>query len=291
MIYDCFTFYNELELLEVRLNVLNNIVDKFVLIENIVTYTNEKKPLYYQENKKRYKKFSNKIIHVVVRDSPNVSHPWIIEHYLMAATIRGLKDAKPGDTIIISNLDEIPRPEKILEWKDKPGKLKVFEQQFFYYYLNFASTNRQWPGTKMLTFKNFLTYQDAYVIRHSPNDISIPNAGWHFSYMGGIERIREKMGTGSHQEYNNDRYNTKEKIEQAILEKRDVFDHGDKFDLVNLEQLPLYIQNNKSLYAQMFLKKKHMPFKKHYIGFLKMKHHLRLMYRYLRKQLQPILKK
>src|SRR5438045_984110 len=104
MIYDCFTFYNELELLEIRLNVLNDVVDKFVLIESIVTHTNKKKPLYYQKNKPRYKKFQNKIIHIVVEDAPNVSHTWIIEHFLMAATKRGLKNAKPNDTILISNL-------------------------------------------------------------------------------------------------------------------------------------------------------------------------------------------
>src|SRR6266446_1521151 len=200
MIYDCFTFYNELELLEIRLNVLNEVVDKFVLTENTGTYTNVKKPLYYDENKARFKKFHDKIIHVIVRDSPRVSNSWIIEHFLMAATIRGLKSARPYDLILISNLDEIPNPEKITEYRNLPGKLKAFDQQFFYYFLNFVSTNTKWFGTKMIKFEDFLTYPDAYVIRHSPNDIIIPNGGWHFSNMGGIGRIRDKMSTGSHTE-------------------------------------------------------------------------------------------
>lgn len=286
MIYDCFTFYNELELLEIRLNILNDVVDKFVLIENIVTYTNQKKPLYYQKNKARYKKFHNKIIHVIVRDAPNVSHPWIIEHYLMAAAKRGLKNAKPNDTILISNLDEIPRPEKISEWINKPGKLKVFEQQFFYYYLNFASTNKKWLGTKMLKFKDFLKYQDAYVIRHSPNVVVIKNGGWHFSYMGDIKRMLDKVATGSHQEYNNDNYNTKERFTRALLEKRDPFGHNDRFDFVAINVLPKYIQDNKEKYEDMFLERKRsIPLKKQYITFLEIKHFLRIKYRSLRKKL------
>lgn len=253
MLYDCFTFYNELELLEVRLNTLNDIVDKFVLIESTVTYTNVKKKLYYNENKKKFNKFHDKIINVIVRDSPAVSHTWIIEHYLMAATVRGLTDAKPHDTILISNLDEIPRPEKVKQWMKKKGKLKGFEQQFFYYYLNFASKNSKWVGTKMLQYKDFLTYQDAYIIRHSPIDIKIPDGGWHFSYMGGLERIQDKLRTGSHTEFNNAKYTTKEKIIQAIKDKKDLFDHGDKFDLVTLDLLPEYIRDHKEKYAAMLL--------------------------------------
>jgi beta-1,4-mannosyl-glycoprotein beta-1,4-N-acetylglucosaminyltransferase len=285
MIYDCFTFYNELDLLEIRLNTLNDVVDKFVLIESIVTYTNQKKPLYYSINKSRYK-FHNKIIHVVVRDSPNVSHTWIIEHFLMAAAQRGLKDAKPNDIILISNLDEIPNPEKILKFKNKPGKLKVFEQQFFYYYLNFASTNKKWLGTKMLTFKDFKTYMDAYVIRHSPNDVVIPYGGWHFSYMGGIKTIQDKMATGSHQEYNNSHYNTKEKIIRAILKKKDIFGHGDKFDFVSLNSLPTYLQENQKKYSEMFLvKEQDTKFNKQYMTFLEFKHILRVILRAIRKKI------
>lgn len=277
MIYDCFTFYNELDLLEIRLNMLNHVVDKFVLIESNRTYTNVKKPLYYNENKKRYKEFQDKIIHVAVKDSPNVSHPWIIEHFLMAAAIRGLRNAKKNDTILVSNLDEIPDPSKVVEFRNKKGKLKVFEQHFFYYFLNFASTNRKWLGTKMLSYADFLTYQDAYVVRHSPNSLIIKNGGWHFSYMGGIKKIREKMATGSHQEFNNDKYNTKEKIMQAIIEKRDFLNHGDKFDHIDMSELPEYIRQNVKKYKFMLIDEKKLNnYPSVYINFLKIKHFLRI---------------
>lgn len=280
MVYDCFTFYNELELLDVRLHVLNDVVDKFVLIENTITYTNLKKPLYYKENKNNFKKFHKKIIHVVVDDAPRVSHPWIIEHYLMAQTKRGLKNAKSNDVILISNLDEIPKPEKILAWKDKPGKLKVFDQAFFYYFLNFACTNRNWQGTKMIKYKDFLKYMDAYVIRHSSNYVVIPDGGWHFSYMGGIERIKEKLDTGSHPEYHNDQYNTKERISRAIMEKKDFFHHGDTFDFVSTSVLPKYLQENIGIYKSMLADpKQFFRSKRLLIPFLEIKHLLRVQYR------------
>lgn len=284
MIYDCFTFYNELELLDIRLNILDKVVDKFVLIESTITYTNLKKPLYYDKNKSKFKKFHKKIIHVIVTDSPRVTHPWIIEHFLMAAAKRGLKNAKPGDTIIISNLDEIPNPEKILEYKDKKGKLKAFEQQFFYYYLNFASTNRKWHSAKMLKYKDFLKYQDAYVIRHSKNDVIIPNGGWHLSFMGGIKRMLDKTATGSHQEFNNEKYNTKEKIMQAILEKRDAFGIGYKFDFIPIEKLPKYIQDCQNMYPEMFVNpEKETSFRPQKIFLLQQMHKGRILYRKIRK--------
>ena len=282
-IYDCFTFYNELELLEVRLGILDEVVDKFVLIESTVTYTNQPKPLYFKRNQKRFQKFKDKIIHVIVEDTPNVSNPWFIEHYLMAAAKRGLIHSKPNDTILISNLDEIPDPKKILEYKEKPGNLKAFEQRFFYYFLNLASTNHKWVGTKMIKYKNFKKYFDAYIIRHSYNDVLIKNGGWHFSYMGGLQRIRDKIATGTHQEYNNNNYNTKEKILQSIIERKDAFNHGDKFGFIEIEELPIYIQNNRNKYSSMLLPEdKRSLFKKQHLFFLELKHLARIFFRSLR---------
>src|SRR5258708_17252090 len=124
MIYDCFNFYNELDLLDIGLHELTDVVDRFVLVESTVTFTNQSKPLYYEENKTRFKAFEKKIIHIVVRDSPNVSLPWIIEHFQFAAVMRGLKNARPSDTILLSCVDELPKKEKILQWMGKKGRHK-----------------------------------------------------------------------------------------------------------------------------------------------------------------------
>ena len=86
MIYDCFTFFNELDLLEIRLNYLNEIVDKFVLVEMAKTHSNKDKPFYFEENKKRYEKFLDKIIHIKVSEYPDLTkfdeyrRNWVLEN-------------------------------------------------------------------------------------------------------------------------------------------------------------------------------------------------------------------
>lgn len=70
MVYDCFQFFNELDILKIRLNVMNDVVDKFVISEATETFSGLKKPLYYEENKEMFKEFEDKIIHVVVDDTP-----------------------------------------------------------------------------------------------------------------------------------------------------------------------------------------------------------------------------
>lgn len=75
MIYDCFTFFNELELLELRLHELADVVDKFVLVEATKTHSNKSKPLYYWENRSRFGEFHDKIIHIIVDDLPDAKDP------------------------------------------------------------------------------------------------------------------------------------------------------------------------------------------------------------------------
>lgn len=106
MIYDCFTFFNELELLELRLNELAGIVDKFVLVEATQTHTNQLKPLYFQENRARFSAFRDKIIHVVVDDLPVSKDAWVPENFQRNAIARGLVNCQPDDFILVSDLDE-----------------------------------------------------------------------------------------------------------------------------------------------------------------------------------------
>ena len=91
MIFDCFTFNDELELLEIRLNVLKDVVDRFVLVEATKTFTNKSKPLIYEENKDRFKEFADKIIHIVVDDFPDDDNPWARENWQRNKIMEGLK--------------------------------------------------------------------------------------------------------------------------------------------------------------------------------------------------------
>jgi|ERR1022692_989649 beta-1,4-mannosyl-glycoprotein beta-1,4-N-acetylglucosaminyltransferase len=109
MIYDCFTFFDELELLELRLHELGDVVDKFVWVEATKTHSNKSKPLHYQENRVLFQAFHDQIIHVVVDDMPDSNDSWVLENFQRKCIARGLVNCRPEDFILVSDLDEIPR--------------------------------------------------------------------------------------------------------------------------------------------------------------------------------------
>ena len=109
MIYDCFTFFNELELLELRLHELAGVVDKFVLVEATKTHSNQPKPLCYQENRSRFGEFQDRIIHIVVDDLPDAKNAWVLENFQRNGIGRGLTNCRPDDWVLVSDIDEIPR--------------------------------------------------------------------------------------------------------------------------------------------------------------------------------------
>lgn len=279
MLYDCFTFSNELELLDIRLHELDEVVDKFVLVESTVTFTNKKKPLLYELNKSQFKEFQKKIIHIIVDDSPDVfGNPWIIENYQFSSISKGLSKCKNDDLVLLSFVDEIPRAEKIKQWISKSGKHKAFAQNLTYYYLNyFTYDNEPWLGTRLFKYGDLLSYKSPYVARFSPEDIQIPNGGWHFSYIGGVKRIQEKIASFSHQEFNNPDYNTEEKILIAMHEGKDIFKRGLKFRFVDHERLPKYVQENREKFKEYFSEPKGVN--NSYLNYLKAKSSARSLVR------------
>jgi len=269
MVYDCFLFFNELDVLDIRLHELDKVVDKFVLVEATVTHTNKPKPLYYEENKERFKKFHKKIIHVVVKDSPDVSMTWVIERFQLSAVVRGLKNCKPNDTILYSCVDEVPSSEKIEEWKEKPGILKSFKQMKCFYFLNYVKQgeNPEHHATKMFKYKYLKKFKDIYLTIFLKPDIEIENGGWHLSYMGGIKKIQQKLASFAHQELNNDVFNTPERITIAINRGEDPFGFGWKFKIIDLEKLPKYVQDNQKKFEKLLIAKeiKMTQFRENYL--------------------------
>ena len=119
-IFDCFAFFNELTLLEIRLNELSDVVDYFVIVESEKTHQNEDKELFYFKNKDddRFKKFSDKIIHVVVKSDEFNNDTWHNERKQFDSIIKGLEIASEDDLIILGAADEIPRKETIENLKN-----------------------------------------------------------------------------------------------------------------------------------------------------------------------------
>lgn len=269
MIFDCFIFNNEMDILDIRLNELNDVVDKFVLVESTTSHTNVKKPLHFLQNKKRFSKFSKKIIHIIVDDSPQVTFPWIINQYQFDQMLVGLKNCKPNDVILMSDIDEIPKATKITEFNDGKDNLKVFEQILFNFYLNNADfANPPWQGTHMTTFKNLKKIGSPWIAKFSKPDVIIEDGGWHFSYIGDVRKIREKIAFTTHQEFNNDKYNTPEKISKALLNGEDLFKLGRKFKIVDVNLLPEYVINNQSKFKSYILENRNQTISNNKIMFL-----------------------
>ncbi len=228
-VYDCFTFYNEFELLELRLESLYSMVDCFVIVEADKTQRNEPKPFYFLENKTKFAKFLPKIRHLMM----NVSLPykgdgdWVIENAQRNYIKQGLFDAEPDDLIFVSDLDEIPNPQ-ILDniFKNQVGLLSqcllftpppsilankqvyvpcqllvraidflevspvALDQTLHRYYLDLVKKDGYWQGTILTRYKNMDKPQTLRDFRTKfPR---IPNGGWHFSSLGGIDRVIDK---------------------------------------------------------------------------------------------------
>lgn len=202
-IFDCFIFYNELELLELRLAELNETVDYFVIAEANKTHTGSSKEFIFEKNKDRFKEYLDKIIYVKVDDCPDFSkdRPPKIEYYQRNALMKGLIGlAKPGDKILISDLDEIPSPEFIKANLSK--KDWVYLQLPLYYCFVNVQVTRSCGGTVMADFGTFTEFQDLrrfarrrYNFEPRRHPEVIPDSGWHYSYLFGNdpEKIRNKV--------------------------------------------------------------------------------------------------
>ena len=275
MIYDCFTFFNELDLLEIRLNILNDVVDKFVLVEMDKTHTGATKPFYFEQNKERYKKFLDKIIHIKVTKYPELAssssdgfgNKWILENYQRDKIMDGLKNANDGDVVIISDLDEIPNPEIVKNY-DNSG-IWVLEQSMFYYFVNMLCyTSPIWTnGSRMGQIKDlkepqqklepreffeFSQYGKPTYFRFCSGK-RIKNAGWHFSYCGGIDAIIKKRKSIVEQQFNTKENMSKKYIKKAMLSGKDILGRAEyAYMALNLDDsFPKYILENQEKYKDL----------------------------------------
>lgn len=276
MVYDCFSFFNELDILEIRLNILKDIVDKFILVEATYTHTGTPKPLYYQDNAKRFAAFNDKIIHIVVNDKPIAPNDenargiaWGLENHQRNAIIRGLSEARPDDVIIISDVDEIPNP-LVLKKAIHSNGITRLGLRMYYFYFNYRniSIGAQWPGPQVATFKTFsdptkcvASFNEylrpyankgptASVLRFAKTDNFIKDAGWHFSYLGGIPMIQKKLAAIAHTEFNKTELTDPEHIKNCIRSGVDLFGRGDKFYVETLNaSFPDYIREEQDRFS------------------------------------------
>lgn len=253
-IYDTFLFNNELDILELRLNTLYDVVDRFVIVEGNKTHSNKPKQLNFHNNLQRFEKFLNKITYIVVEDWPQTDS-WSMERHQRDCIMRGLTGCKDNDIIIMGDCDEIPRPETIKEFQ--PEKIIMnFEQHLYYYSLN-CQAAQEWDWLKITTYKN-LKEKTPCGVRYTPfteKDKTIKNGGWHFSYCTDIDGIIHKIDCTAHQEYNTNEIKDKERIEKLVREGKDVFGRTLTYNFVNIDDTyPKHILNNPDKYQHLVAK-------------------------------------
>ena len=246
-IIDCFLFYNELDLLNYRFNILNDVVDFFIIVEATHTFAGHAKELFFQNNRQMFAKFSSKIIHIIVDDFPH-KHPdinyekkeqWINEKFQRDCGVRGLSriaNLQDDDLLIISDLDEIPDPRTIRSIKPSVFSLKTtlrptkpdisvlsFKMHFYYYNLN-SKIAISWYHAKIISINKLKEYNNCFEAVRFTNCNFIPNGGWHLSYFGDIKFIQNKLHNFSHQEFNTGKFTDPDIIADKIKTRTNLFD-------------------------------------------------------------------
>ena len=255
-IYDCFMYFDEDLLLDIRLNSLDKFVKKFVITEATYTHNGTKKKLNFDINK--FKKFEDKIIYIVIDQQPKnildlsendtkiqrgeklILNGMARDYHQRENLFKGLKDANDNDLILISDLDEIPDLNK-LEFKKIKNNIVIFEQKMFYYKLNLFYEDFIWQGTKAILKKNFKSPQwlrnikgkkyprwrldTLFSQKKYSNLLFVKDGGWHFTCLRSPEELEKKLLNFAHH-YEFEESGLKlDDIKKLIKEKRVMYDH------------------------------------------------------------------
>ena len=263
-VIECFTFYNELELLYYKLNLLYESVDYFILVESNYTYAGNRKELFYKNNSYLFKKFSDKIVHIVI-DLPfihptidyNKNEQWANEFFQRNSIDKGIKllNLNDDDLIIISDLDEIISPNNISIFKNvnnvKEGFILVTDM--YYYNLN-CRHKEGWERVKLVTYKKYKE-STPQAIRMELILPKIHKCGWHLSYFGDAKFINNKLLEFGHQEYNSEHYTNISNIENKLSSGVDLFNRSYVLiDNVKIED-NFFLPPKYNLYLNNYFKK------------------------------------
>jgi beta-1,4-mannosyl-glycoprotein beta-1,4-N-acetylglucosaminyltransferase len=288
-IFDCFMYFDEEVVLDLRLNTLNEFVDYFVIVESIFTHKGDKRELRFDH--KKFEKYKDKIIYLVYEEQPeglvkikdqNSDHGGYIINALLRENgqrnfiSKGLSLANDEDFILISDVDEIPNLKSI-NFKNYQKKIIQFRQEMFYYKFNLKLPNLVWTGTKACKKKNLLSPQwlrnikdkkypffrlDTYFSKTKYISVKfIDNGGWHFSNIKSAEEIEHKLKSYlHHREFDINPLNSEE-IKNIIDRKQAIYDlkvdkrvnkigNGSSLENYPLNKLPKYLQKNIKKYEK-----------------------------------------
>ncbi len=264
-VYDCFQYFNEDHIVDMRLNILDKYVDYFIISESTKTHQGVDKKINF--NLSNFPKFKNKIKFIIADYNKEIDFTKHtggespIEQHQRNMLIEGIKDASPDDLIILSDSDEIPDLTKFSKINHQK-KFIAFSQKMFMYKLNLQNLNESnWIGSKITKKKNITSMQKLRNLkfkkypfwRLDKKNLQIIKGGWHFSYLHTPSQILKKIKSFSHGEHNNNNLSEK-KIEEKILKNEDIFNRGFELKKVALDDsYPKYILENKEKFSKWLI--------------------------------------
>ena len=285
-LFDCTTFYSEHLMMDIRFNILNEKVHKFVVVESKFSHSGQEKKLNFDiEN---YKKFKDKIIYLVIEnepenllkiektnDSAGIQRSNSLKRIEQSYEVlqKGINEAEENDLILLSDNDEIPNLESI-KFKNSKKDILIFRQLFFYYKFNLLNDTMFWYGTKACKKKKLISMPwlrniknkkyplwrlDTFFSNKKYTSLDIvEDGGWHFTNLKSPEDLLEKMKNfGHHNEFDKSGLgleDIRKKIENHELFYDHTLDQSNpkkwnsdyKLKKTELNILPKYIQENIS---------------------------------------------
>jgi beta-1,4-mannosyl-glycoprotein beta-1,4-N-acetylglucosaminyltransferase len=257
-IYDCFQYFNEDHMVDIRMSILSEYVDYFVISESTKTHQGNKKELNFNIN--NFSKYKHKIKYLIADfeeekvDENHKGGESLIEQHQRNYLENGIKDASDNDLIILSDSDEIPDLSKLNQIKTKT-KYTAFSQMMFMYKLNLQNLNESnWIGSKICKKKDFplpqklrdMKFKKYPFWRIDKKNIQIINGGWHFSFLQSPKDIIKKIKSYSHGEFNTDSNTNEKNVIEKILKNEDIFNRGFNLKKIDLDlNFPSFILKNR----------------------------------------------
>jgi len=263
-VYDCFTFFNELDLLEIRFEELYNVVDYFVIAEANMSHSGKPKEYILEANWDRFAKFHDKIRYLKIDDFPETNNSWVREKFQRKALVRGLTDKEDDDLIIVSDLDEIPRADiiELIKEDENDYERYILRVPLFRYKFNFLKWYQPVINPQMIVTraKVFIDPEQERDYTHEwlprpPDYVHLDHAGWHFSYLGDNDNAIHKIQNFAHTEQNIPEIVDVFNIDRMIRNKcgpnpADV----EKFEYVQMDDyFPKFVLDNLDRYKDLII--------------------------------------
>lgn len=276
-IYDSFIFFNELDLLEIRLHELDPVVDRFVLVEGSQTFVGANKPSHFLLNRDRYAAYLPKITHILVADWPDTGDAWQREFHQRDAQMRGCDDLCDDDIVLFSDVDEIPSREAVAGLRGHDACSFAFQQTFSYFRFDYLRQNQD-PWLSSCTIgerKGNMRYESVSDRRKSrlrrirdwragkalDSFTVVDPPGWHASYLGDDAFVRNKIRNFSHQEYNEADFLERIDVEAILRSEGDLYGRAKAkwFIADRPVAVPHLVREQPDRFAKYFAKRTNLP--------------------------------